>query len=54
MTGRSLDPLGTALAWLWAVGTAAGLTTVTLSAAHAAHANQAAPSWSTPDSTPES
>ncbi|MFF4367279.1 hypothetical protein [Streptomyces sp. NPDC001594] len=54
MTGRSSDTLGTALAWLWALGTAAGLAAIALSAAHAAYADQAAPSWSAPDSTPES
>ncbi|MBT2456808.1 hypothetical protein [Streptomyces sp. ISL-86] len=49
MTDQPQDRLGTVLAWLWALGMAAGFTTLGVAAVHADHTDKAAPAWSAPD-----
>ncbi|MBT2478555.1 hypothetical protein [Streptomyces sp. ISL-94] len=49
MTDQPHDVLGTVLAWLWALGTAAGFGTLGVAAVHADHTDEAAPAWSAPD-----
>ncbi|WP_327254176.1 hypothetical protein [Streptomyces sp. NBC_01244] len=46
MTDQSHDRLGTALTSLWALGMAAGFTTLGVAAVHADHTCEAAPAWS--------
>ncbi|MFG3000575.1 hypothetical protein [Streptomyces sp. NPDC048340] len=49
MTDHPHDRLGTVLAWLWALGMAAGFGTLGAAAVHADHTDEAAPAWSAPD-----
>ncbi|MFJ3965182.1 hypothetical protein [Streptomyces sp. NPDC090036] len=48
MTDQPHDCLSTVLAWLWALGMAAGFTTLGVAAAHADHTDEAAPDATVP------